>query len=104
MNWSRLIECGADMGSLVENAIRDPFLPWCPATRLAQSVIEGGPCGQCLDIEIDEASIRLIALRQPKGSDRRFITTAMKITTDLERMGDLAVNIAQRSVELKSNR
>jgi phosphate transport system protein len=53
-----------------------------------------------LDVEIDEESIRLIALRQPKAGDLRFITTAMKITTDLERMGDLGVNIAERALEL----
>ncbi|MBM4141934.1 MAG: phosphate signaling complex protein PhoU, partial [Nitrospira sp.] len=53
-----------------------------------------------LDVEIDEESIRLIALRQPKARDLRFIITAMKITTDLERMGDLAENIAERAIEL----
>ncbi|HYA31849.1 MAG TPA: phosphate signaling complex protein PhoU, partial [Thermodesulfovibrionales bacterium] len=53
-----------------------------------------------LDVEIDEESIRLIALRQPKAGDLRFITTAMKITTDIERMGDLAVDIAERAIEL----
>jgi phosphate transport system protein len=53
-----------------------------------------------LDVQIDEESIRLIALRQPKASDLRFITTAMKITTDLERMGDLGVNVAERALEL----
>jgi phosphate transport system protein len=51
-------------------------------------------------VEIDEECIRLIALRQPKAGDLRFITTAMKITTDLERMGDLAEDICERAVEL----
>jgi phosphate transport system protein len=53
-----------------------------------------------LEIEIDQLGIRLLALRQPKASDLRLITTAMKITTDLERMGDRAVTIARRAVEL----
>jgi phosphate transport system protein len=53
-----------------------------------------------LEVDIDSACRRLLALRQPAASDLRFITTALKIVTDLERMGDLAVNIAIRAVEL----
>jgi phosphate transport system protein len=53
-----------------------------------------------LDVEIDEACLRLLALRQPMAGDLRFITSAMKIGVDLERMGDLAVNIAERAIEL----
>jgi phosphate transport system protein len=51
-------------------------------------------------VKIDEECVRLIALRQPKARDLRLITTTMKITTDLERMGDMAVNIAERAIEL----
>ena len=53
-----------------------------------------------LEVEIDGACRRLLALRQPAASDLRFITTALKIVTDLERMGDLAVNIAVRAIDL----
>ena len=53
-----------------------------------------------IEVEIDNACRRLLALRQPAASDLRFITTALKIVTDLERMGDLAVNIAERAIEL----
>jgi phosphate transport system protein len=53
-----------------------------------------------LEVDIDDACRRLLALRQPAASDLRFITTALKIVTDLERMGDLAVNIAERAVDL----
>jgi len=52
------------------------------------------------DIEIDEMSMRLLALRQPLATDLRFITSAMKIGSDLERIGDLAVNIAERTIDL----
>ena len=55
-----------------------------------------------LEIEIDSLGIRLLALRQPKASDLRLITTAMKISTDLERMGDRAVTIARRAIELNT--
>ncbi len=53
-----------------------------------------------LEVDIDSACRRLLALRQPAASDLRFITTALKIVTDLERMGDLAVNIAVRAIDL----
>jgi len=53
-----------------------------------------------LEVEVDGACRRILALRQPAASDLRFITTALKIVTDLERMGDLAVNIADRAVDL----
>ena len=52
------------------------------------------------EVEIDDMCRRLLALRQPAASDLRFITTALKIVTDLERMGDLAVNVAERALDL----
>src|SRR5207249_11586075 len=52
------------------------------------------------ELEIDHLCLSLLALRQPAASDLRFIATALKIVTDLERIGDLAVNIAERSIEL----
>lgn len=89
------------MGALVEASIRDSVRSLVERNDAdAHAVIQNDHNINALDIEIDEDSIRLIALRQPKGSDLRLITTAMKITTDLERMGDLAVNIAQRALEL----
>lgn len=68
--------------------------------ELAQSVVEKDHIINSYDVDIDEESIKLIALRQPKATDLRFLTTAMKITTDLERMGDFAVNISERALEL----
>ena len=53
-----------------------------------------------LDVEIDELCMRLLALRQPMAADLRFITSAMKISGDLERIGDQAVNIIERTIEL----
>jgi phosphate transport system protein len=89
------------MGGKVEAAIagsvravteRDPEL----ALRVKASDVEVNR----LEVEIDGACRRILALRQPAASDLRFITTALKIVTDLERMGDLAVNIAERAVDL----
>lgn len=53
-----------------------------------------------MEVEIDGACRRILALRQPAASDLRFITTALKIVVDLERMGDLAVNVAERALDL----
>src|SRR5207237_8206372 len=53
-----------------------------------------------LEVEVDELCQRILALRQPAASDLRLITTAMKTVTDLERIGDLAVNIAERVIDL----
>ena len=67
---------------------------------LARRVIESDRTVDSGELEIDHMSLHLLALRQPAASDLRFITTALKIVTDLERIGDLAVNIAERALEL----
>jgi len=97
----RLKEKVLRMGGMVESAIKDAVHSLVERdNELAGRVIEEDHQINALDVEIDEDSIRLIALMQPKASDLRFITTAMKITTDLERMGDMAVNMAERALEL----
>jgi phosphate transport system protein len=53
-----------------------------------------------LDVEVDTLGLRLLALKQPMALDLRFITSVLRIGRDLERMGDLAVNIAERTLEL----
>jgi phosphate transport system protein len=68
--------------------------------KLAQEVLEDEEKINMLEIEIDELCLRLLALRQPMAIDLRFITSAMKINNDLERIGDLAVNIAERTLDL----
>ncbi|GAB4199232.1 MAG: phosphate signaling complex protein PhoU [Sandaracinaceae bacterium] len=52
------------------------------------------------EVAIDQAAVRILALRQPVGRDLRFLVTALKVVTDLERIGDEAVNLAERAVEL----
>ncbi|MEW6214621.1 MAG: phosphate signaling complex protein PhoU [Nitrospirota bacterium] len=89
------------LGSMVETAIRNSVRSLVERdSDLAREVIKKDHQINALDVEIDEECIRLIALRQPKAGDLRFITTTMKITTDLERIGDLAENIAERAIEL----
>ncbi len=67
---------------------------------LACEVLEREATINRLDIEVDETAMKLLALRQPMAADLRFITSAMSIGTDLERVGDLAVNIAERALDL----
>src|SRR5262249_23470582 len=62
-------------------------------TALAREVIERDHQVNTLDVEIDEECIRLLALHQPAARDLRLVTTAMKISTELERISDLAENI-----------
>jgi phosphate transport system protein len=89
------------MGSLVEESIRRSIKALVDRDRqLALTVIDGDAIVNHLDVEIEEECIRFLAIWQPTGSNLRFVTTAIKIITDLERMGDLAVDICERSLEL----
>jgi phosphate transport system protein len=89
------------MGGLVEDQIRRAMRALLERDDvLAQDVIDRDRQVNTYDVEVDEQCVNLLALNQPAASDLRFITTAMKIVTDLERIGDQAVNIAQRALEL----
>jgi phosphate transport system protein len=93
----RLLEMGGKVEAAITASVRS--LTERDST-LAQKVIASDREVNRLEVEIDDACRRLLALRQPAASDLRFITTALKIVTDLERMGDLAVNIAERALDL----
>ncbi|MDD3905730.1 MAG: phosphate signaling complex protein PhoU [Candidatus Omnitrophica bacterium] len=69
---------------------------------LAKNVIKGDADVDKLELDIDEKCIDLIARYQPMAKDLRFITTGMKLNTELERIADIAVDIAQRSLELSN--
>lgn len=89
------------LGCLVEENIRKAVKSVIDRDNdLARQVISRDNLINGLEVDINEECIKLIALRQPMAKDLRFITTAMKISTDLERMGDFAVNIAERAIEL----
>jgi len=68
--------------------------------ELAQKVIDGDPRINALEVEIEEEALKLLALYQPVANDLRFVITIIKMNNDLERIGDLAVNIAERSLYL----
>ncbi len=86
---------------LVERAIQDAIKALLERTSdIARKVIEDDDLVNALEVEIDEFCLKLLALRQPAARDLRFITTAIKINYDLERIGDTAVNICERVLEL----
>jgi phosphate transport system protein len=89
------------MGGKVEGAIAESVRALTERdSPLAEKVVESDAEVNRLEIEVDELCRRILALRQPAASDLRLITTALKIVTDLERIGDLAVNIAERALDL----
>lgn len=90
-----------EMGGLVERQIDDAMEALRKRdSAIAQAVIERDHMVNYLDVTVDEACTRLIALHQPAARDLRLIMTSTKITTDLERIGDIAQNICERAIEL----
>ena len=90
-----------EMGTLVESAIHQSVQALEERSEeLARQVLGNEDRINHLEIEIDELAVRLLALQQPMARDLRFLTAAIKINTDLERMGDLAVNIVERAMAL----
>jgi len=71
---------------------------------LAEKVIKQDEAANALEVQADEAARALIVRHQPAASDLRFVFAATKIVTDLERMSDLAVNIAQDVLRMKERR
>ena len=94
---SKLLE----MGGLVEAAIHNSVLALADRDEdKAKEVMWNEALVNQKEIEIDELATRMLALFQPMARDLRFITAVIKINNDLERMGDLAVNITERALTL----
>ena len=90
-----------EMGGKVEKMIHDAMKALVERnTELAAATIEYDHEINRLEVEIDERCLEVLALRQPTARDLRFITLALKIVTDLERIGDQCRNIAKRAREL----
>jgi phosphate transport system protein len=90
-----------EMCGLVENSIHHSVNAVVDRDdKPAQKVFENESRINQLEIQIDNIAIRLLALQQPMAIDLRFITMSIKINNNLERMGDIAVNIAQRALSL----
>ena len=90
-----------EMAGLVELAVHDSVLSLMERDQeRAQRVLVNEARINQMEIRIDELATRLLALNQPMARDLRFLTAALKINNDLERMGDLAVNIVERALSL----
>jgi phosphate transport system protein len=90
-----------EMGGFVEKQITNATTALISRDdELARLTIERDSTVNRMDVEIDDLSIRLLALHQPAAKDLRLITTGLKINADLERIGDMAVNMCERVLEL----
>jgi phosphate transport system protein len=97
---SKLLNLGGKVESEIATSVRALIER---DSNLAEEVVGADKEVNRLEVEVDETCRRLLALRQPAASDLRFITTALKIVVDLERIGDLAVNIAERALDLNQS-
>ena len=89
------------MGALVESSIHCSVQALVNRDeRMARRVIEDEVRINQMELDIDARVTRLLALNQPVAGDLRLLIIVLKINTDLERMGDLAVNIAERAISL----
>ncbi len=90
-----------DMGALVAQSIHRSVLSLVEKNEdYAHQVLRDESRIDQLEIQIDDLATSVIAREAPVASDMRFVVTAIKINTDLERMGDLAVNVVERSLSL----
>jgi len=90
-----------EMGGFIEKQIASALAALVGRDDdLARRTIERDHSVNRMDVDIDELCIRLLALHQPTARDLRLITTGLKITTDMERIGDMAVNVCERALEL----
>ncbi len=89
------------MGTMVEDAVRKSIAALQGRrSDLAQEVIAGDTRIDRFEVEVEEQCLKMLALHQPVAEDLRFIAAVIKMNADLERMGDLAVNIAERAAYL----
>ncbi len=92
------------MGGLVEDATARAMEALLDRNAsLAQRVIEGDRAIDLKEIEVEEECLKLLALHQPVAADLRYIVAVLKVNNDLERMGDLAQNIAERARMLSTS-
>src|SRR5688500_16291889 len=89
------------MGAIVEDQINQSIRALLDRdTATAQKVIDGDGAIDRMELEIDQHTVELIAMMQPAAVDLRFVAAAMKITPELERIADLAVDVCERAIEL----
>lgn len=90
-----------ELGAMVEDSLRKAITSVSQRnSALADEVIEGDDDIDRMEVDIEEDCLEILARYQPVASDLRFIIAVLKLNNDLERIGDLAVNIAQRANNL----
>jgi phosphate transport system protein len=90
-----------EMGHAVEKRIGEAIRALTERdSSVAQEVIDGDRQIDQMEMHIDDTCLQILARRQPVASDLRMVTISLKLVTDLERIGDLAVHIAERAMEL----
>ena len=98
---TRLHDRIAEMGGLVENQVAMAVQAVIQQDNTAASrAVEQDPAVDAIEREVEQQVIRMLALRQPMAQDLRQIVASLKITGDLERIGDYAANVAKRSIAL----
>ena len=91
------------MGALVEEATNLAISSLVHRRpELAEQVLLGDDAIDRMELDVEDTCLKVLALHQPVAGDLRFIVAVMKVNNDLERMGDLAQNIAQRSSDLST--
>jgi len=100
---THLAESIAEMGGLVEASISNATLALLKLDHaLAQSTVEADRRIDAMQRRIDEMAVSMIARRQPVAEDLRAIITSIHVANDLERMGDMAKQIARRSLQIET--
>lgn len=97
----QILKLGAEVESSVRLAVKSVLER---DSELAKKVIAGDNDIDSFEVEIEEDCLKTLALHQPVAIDLRFIVAVLKINNDLERIGDLAVNIAEREVIISKKR
>ncbi len=95
----RILALGAVVEDLVARAVKALL---ARDEKLARSVVGEDPRVDQMEVEYEEEGLKVLALHQPVAMDLRFIVSTLRINADLERIGDLAVNIAERAAYLAS--
>lgn len=92
------------LGGCVEEAVDKALIALTDRRPdLAREVLDGDHAIDLREVHVEAATLRVLGLHQPVAQDLRFLVTVLKVNNDLERMGDLAVNVAERALYLCSN-
>jgi len=97
----KLTEQIQDLGRRVETALEKSIQAYLARDMVtARNVVEGDKAIDLLEVDVEEDCLKILALHQPVAADLRYVVTVLKVNNDLERIGDLAANVAGRTIAL----